>query len=75
MTVWYIHRRENGEIASAHEELQPDYATEAFDDAKDQEIIDWFAKINAPPPPPTPAEKLAAAGLTVGDLKALLAQP
>jgi len=70
MTVWYVHRREDGEIASAHGEPQEDYATEALDDEVDQEIINWFAKIKSPPL--TPAQKLEAAGLTIADLKSLL---
>lgn len=45
-----------------------------------QEYLAWLAEGNTPnpyippPPPPelTPAEKLAAAGLTVDDLKSLL---
>ena len=32
MTVWYVHRREDGSIASAHEEPQPGYAEEALDE-------------------------------------------
>lgn len=36
------------------------------------DIDDAIAKLNAPPPALTPAEKLAAAGLTVNDLKILL---
>jgi hypothetical protein len=71
MSIWYVHRREDGVIASAHQDMQPDYATEALDDASG-ELADWFAKVNTPPPAPTPAEKLAAAGLTVDDLKTLL---
>lgn len=71
MTTWYVHRRNDGTIASAHEELQPDYATEALDDTKDQEIIDWFAAVNTPVSL-TPEQKLATAGLTVNDLKTLL---
>lgn len=71
MSIWYVHRREDGVIASAHQDMQPDYATEALDDASG-ELADWFAKVNAPPPKVTPAEKLVAAGLTVDDLKSLL---
>ena len=29
MTIWYVHRRADGSIASAHEEPQPGYAEEA----------------------------------------------
>lgn len=68
MSIWYVHRRADGVIASAHEEMQPDYATEALDDASG-ELADWFAKAYAPP---TPEEKLAASGLTVDELKKLL---
>lgn len=71
MSIWYVHRREDGVITSAHQEMQPDYATEALDDTNG-ELADWFAKVNAPPPAPTPTEKLAATGLTVSDLKTLL---
>jgi hypothetical protein len=46
-----------------------------------QEYLAWLSEGNTPDPaptpvpvaPPTPAEKLAAAGLTVEELKALLA--
>lgn len=41
----------------------------------DAEIMAEVARLAAlPPPVPTPAEKLAAVGLTVEDLRALLAQ-
>lgn len=71
MSIWYVHRREDGTIASAHQDMQPDYAIEALDDASG-ELKDWLAKVNAPPPEPTPAEKLKASGLTVVELKQLL---
>jgi hypothetical protein len=71
MTVWYVHRNDSSEITYAGE-FQEGYSEEALDDATNQEIKDWLVKVNAPSPPPTPAEKLAAAGLTVADLKALL---
>ena len=74
MTIWYVHRRDDGTIASAHQEMQPDYATEALDDASG-ELADWFATVNAPPPEVTPAEKLASAGLSVEELRALLRLP
>ena len=72
MTIWYVHRRDDGVIASAHQEMQPDYATEALDDLTNQEIKDWFAKAYPSSLEPTPAEKLAKAGLTIEDLKTLL---
>ena len=74
MTVWYVHRNDSGKIAYAGE-FQEGYSEEALDDATNQEIKDWFDKAYPPAPaptPPTPAEKLAAAGLTVADLKSLL---
>ena len=71
MTTWYVHRNDNGKITYAGVR-QEGYSEEALDDETNQEIKDWFAKVNAPPPEPTPAEKLAAAGLTVADLKSLL---
>lgn len=49
MSIWYVHRREDGTIASAHEEMQKDYAEEALDDASG-ELAEWFVKVNAPPP-------------------------
>lgn len=38
MTSWYVHRRADGSIASAHEEPQPGYAEEALDDAASPEL-------------------------------------
>jgi len=50
MTVWYVHRRDDKTIASAHEDRQVDYAEEALDDTKDAEIIAFFAAIKSPVP-------------------------
>lgn len=47
--LWYVHRRADGTIASAHEEPQTDYATEALDDATG-ELAAWFAAIRNPVP-------------------------
>lgn len=33
MTVWYVHRRRDGTIASAHQELRPGYAEEVVEDS------------------------------------------
>lgn len=71
MTTWYVHRNDDGKITYAGVR-QEGYSEEALDDATNKEIRDWFSEVNAPPPEPTPAEKLAAAGLTVADLKSLL---
>lgn len=72
MTIWYVHRREDGTIASAHGEPMEGYAEEALDDATNTEIQQWWAAINAPVPELTPAEKLEKAGLTVAELRSLL---
>lgn len=50
MTVWYVHRRQDGSIQSAHEEPQPGYAEEWLDDATNAEIIAYRAAV-APPAP------------------------
>ena len=71
MTIWYVHRNDSGKITYAGVR-QEGYSEEALDDETNQEIKDWFAEVNAVPPEPTPAEKLAAAGLTVNELKLLL---
>jgi len=31
MTTWYVHRRSDGSVASAHQEVRPGYAEEALD--------------------------------------------
>lgn len=49
MTTWYIHRRDDGSIASAHEEPQDGYAVEALNDETDAEIQDFFASVYAGP--------------------------
>lgn len=49
MTVWYVHRRQDGTIASAHEEPQPGYAEEALDDAT-PELSAWWKAIRNPVP-------------------------
>lgn len=48
MTVWYVHRRKDGSIASAHQEEQPDYATEALDDTSNAEIRAWLLSASLP---------------------------
>lgn len=47
MTVWYVHRRDDNSIGSAHEEMQPGYAEEALDDATNPEIQAYRAKVTA----------------------------
>lgn len=71
MTTWYVHRREDGSIASAHEELQLGYAEESLEEIPGSEIATWLEAARQPPVP-TPAQKLAAAGLSVEDLKVIL---
>lgn len=46
--IWYVHRRQDGSIASAHAELQPGYATEALDDRVDQGLITHRAMATNP---------------------------
>lgn len=52
--TWYVHRRQDGSIASAHQEMQPGYAEEALKD-DDAEL----AAILNPPPPPKPRDLAA----------------
>lgn len=65
MTIWFIHRRDDGTIASAHEgnivdgqavSPMPDYCSEALDDATDAEIQAFFAAADAAPRIITPRE-------------------
>lgn len=49
MTVWYVHRREGGTIASAHEEPQPGYADEAMDEAAPELAAFLYAARNPVP--------------------------
>lgn len=51
MTIWYVHRRTGGSIASAHGEIQPGYAEEALDDANNAEVQAFFTAANTPPIP------------------------
>lgn len=41
MAIWFVHRRD-GSIASAHQEMQPDYAEEALDDQTSIELQAYF---------------------------------
>lgn len=47
--IWYVARRDDGTIASAHEEPQPGYAEEALEDAAG-ELAAWFAEVRDPVP-------------------------
>lgn len=49
MTAWYVHRRADGTIASAHEEVQPGYAEEALDDTA-PELTAWWEAARDPVP-------------------------
>ena len=49
MTVWYVHRRDDGTIASAHGEPQPGYAEEALDDTVSP-LKEWFEALQNPVP-------------------------
>jgi hypothetical protein len=51
MTVWYVHRRDDGTIAMAGNYPQPGYAEEALDDATNAEIVAFFARAAIPPVP------------------------
>lgn len=66
MTFWYVHRRADNSIASAHAEPLPDYATEALDDATNAEIQAWLSAVRNPTPPELKRaqimRQLAAAG-------------
>ncbi len=72
MTIWYVRRNAGGSIASAHEDMQPGEAEEALDDATNVEIQAYRAAVTAPVVL-TPKQKLEATGLTVAELKALVA--
>ena len=48
MTIWHVHRREDGSIASAHGEPLPGYAEEVLDDAADAELQAFFAAASGP---------------------------
>lgn len=51
MTIWYVHRRDDGSIAMAGEYPQPGYADEALDDATNAEIAAFFVRAASPPVP------------------------
>lgn len=58
MKVWYVHRRDDGSIASAHEERQEDYATEELTEGKSGDLDTFLAAARAPATDPV-AAKLA----------------
>lgn len=49
--IWFVHRRQDNSIASAHEEIQPGYAEEALDDQTDAEMIAYQALVTGEPEP------------------------
>jgi hypothetical protein len=68
--VRYVHRRDDGSIASAHEEPQKGYAEEALDTDKSAELVAFLNP--APPPIITATEFLDRLG---ADGPALMATP
>ena len=48
MTKWYVRRREDGSIASAHQEPQPGYADEPVDEQA-SELTPLLRPVKAPP--------------------------
>jgi hypothetical protein len=38
MSIWYVHRRANNSISSAHQQIQPGYAEEALDDTTSADL-------------------------------------
>lgn len=67
MTIWYVHRRSDKSIASAHADRRPDYADEALDDETNTEI-QAFRRLATDPVPdsvtkPQLIRALFAAGL------------
>jgi hypothetical protein len=67
MAVWYAHRREDGSVASIHEELQPDYAEEAIDSASPELALFFAPRI----PQEVTAAQLIRALDQLGDLAAV----
>jgi hypothetical protein len=57
MSVWFVHRRDDGSISWAGQYVQPGYADEQLDDATSAELHTF---LNPPlvPPKPTPREWL-----------------
>ena len=41
--IWYVRRRDDDSISSAHQEMQPGYAEEALDDQTDADLIAFLA--------------------------------
>lgn len=50
MATWFVHRRGDGSIASAHGDAQPGYAEETLDDAAG-ELAEWFVSAAIAPVP------------------------
>lgn len=48
MTTWYVHRRDDNSIASAHGEPQPGYAEEALED-NDPEMAAYLGLVARSP--------------------------
>lgn len=62
MTTWYVHRRDDGSIASAHAEPQPGYAEEPVD-AQSAELQSLF---KAPVPQTASAGDFVSALIDLG---------
>lgn len=56
MTTWYAHRRDDGTIASIHQEPQEGYAEEMLVEGESADLDEFIARTSNPVPP------LASAG-------------
>ena len=63
--IWYVSRRDDGTIASAHEEPQEGYATEALDDGAG-ELAAWFDAARNPVPATATSGDLVSALIDLG---------
>lgn len=72
MTVWYVHRRKNGDIASAHQEPQLGYAEEAVDE--NDTALDAILRPARPPKVTLPSSAANSLPALRDDFNTLLTQ-
>lgn len=70
MTVWYVHKRDDGGIASVHGDPQPGYAEEPMDDAASP-LKEWFENVRDPVPAVVTPWRLRVALRAAGKLAAV----